>query len=231
MPVNMLGWELLEEYKKGKRIFSDMHMEFSDLTSANLEGVTVKDSKLNFVLLRMSNLKNCKFVNCEMFCCGFRDADFTNTIFENCKIYYGYFSGSAFDNTKIIKCKLSFCAMFSTTQPDMSTSELFKVFTDASQVTQEDMDAAFNGLMPFVDTLGIEIKSQMQSLMKAVTDKVGIEPSKTSQIAYGEKDAKYAKPLSVYAMMEQMISTYAAKNPYNTKTPYEKSGKNAYKTS
>src|SRR3989338_2693899 len=209
---NMLGWELLEEYKKGKRIFSDMHMEFSDLTSANLEGVTIKDSKLNFVLLRMSNLKNCKFVNCEMFCCGFRDADFTNTAFENCKIDYGYFSGSVFDSTKIIKCKLSFCAMFSTTQPDMSTSELFKVFTDASQVTQEDMDAAFNGLMPFVDTLGIE-------------------PSKTSQIAYGEKDAKYAKPLSVYAMMEQMISTYAAKNPYNTKTPYEKSGKNAYKTS
>src|SRR3989338_2256043 len=127
MPVNMLGWELLEEFEKGKKTFSGIHMEFSDMTSVNLEGLTIKDSKLNFVLLRMSNLKNCK-------------------------IDYGYFQDAIFDGTKMTKCNLSFCGMFSASAGsiDMSTSTLFKVFTDVSQVSQDDMDAAYAGLLPFL---------------------------------------------------------------------------------
>lgn len=229
---NMLGWELLEEYKKGRRVFSDIHMEFSDLTSTNLEGVTIKDSKLNFVLLRMSNLKNCRFINCEMFCCGFRDADLTNAIFENCKIDYGYFQNAVFDGTEMKKCNLSFCWLASTNgSTDMSTSTQFKVFTDASQVTQDDMDAAFRGLMPFLDSLDFEIKSQMQNLIKAATGKIGMEPTKSVQTSYGEKGSSYQKPLSVYSLMEQMISSYAAKNPYKTKIPYKKDKDDAYKNS
>ena len=233
MPVNMLGWELLEEFKKGKKTFSGIHMEFSDMTSVNLEGLTIKDSKLNFVLLRMSNLKNCKFINCEMFSCGFRNADLTNTAFENCKIDYGYFQDAIFDGTKMTKCNLSFCGMFSASAGsiDMSTSTLFKVFTDVSQVSQDDMDAAYAGLLPFLQNLDFEIRSQMQGLIKAATDKIGMEPAKSAQTPYGQKGSSYAKPLSVYSMMEQLISTYAAKNPYKNKakTPYEKD--DSYKTS
>ena len=219
----MFGWELLEEYKKGKRVFSDIHMEFSDLTSSNLEGVTIKDSKLNFVLLRMSNLKNCKFVNCEMFSCGFRDADLTNTIFDNCKIDYGYFQNAIFDGTKMKRCKLSFCGLFSTSvgSLDMSTSTLFKVFTDISQVSQEDMDAAYAGLLPSLQNLDFEIKTQMQDLVKSAIDKIGVEPTKSVQASYEQKGPKYAKPSSVYSIMEQLISNYAAKNPYKTKPPYK----------
>ena len=229
MPVNMLGWELLEEYKKGERVFSGIHMEFSDLTSANLEGITIKNSKLNFVLLRMSNLKNCKFINCEMFGCGFRDTDLTNAIFDHCKIDYGYFQGAVFDGTKMAKCSLSFCALFSTSGSlDLSTSTQFKVFTDASQVTQEDMDAAFKGLLPFVQGLDFEIKSQMQALIKAATDKIGVEPTKSAQTPYEGKGSHYTKASSVYGMMEQLISSYAAKNPYKTKTPYKQD--DGYKT-
>ncbi len=228
-PSNTLGFELLEEYKNGKRDFSGINMQFSDLTGSNLEGLTIKNSKLYFVLLRQSNLKNCKFINCEMFSCGFRDADLTGAIFENCKIDYGYFQNTLFDNTKMIKCNLSFCGVFSTSlgSLDMSTSTLFKVFTDPSQVSQADMDAAYAGLLPFLSSLDFEIKSQMQNLIKAATDKIGIEPTKTVQASYGEKVFQYAKPSSVYSIMEQLISTYAAKSPYKTSMPYKK--KSSYK--
>ena len=217
---------MLEEYKKGKRTFSDINMQFSDLTGANLEGITIENSKLNFVLLRHSNLRNTRFINCELFSCGFKSADLTGAVFDGCKIDYGYFDGSIFDNTKMLKCSLSFCALFSSGQPDTSTSSLFKVFTDASQISQNDLDAAFSGLLPFVENLGFEIKTQVQSLIKSATDKIG-EPNKLQQTHYGQEKS-YNKSLSMYQMMERLIMDYAAKNPYKTSTPY-KEKKNKYK--
>lgn len=221
--TDMIGWELLEEYKNGKRVFSDINMQFSDLTGANLEGMTIKNSKLYFVLLRESNLKKCRFINCDMFSCGFRNADLSNALFEKCKIDYGYFQNAMFDNTKMTRCNLSWCGLFSAKGSlDTSTSTLFKVFTNISDLTQADIDAAFRGLTPFIQNLDFEIKSQVQNLLKSVTDKIGIEPTKSDPSAYGKSSNSYTKPLSVYQMMEQLITDYARKTPYKAKTPYEK---------
>ena len=231
MLSNIFGWEFLEEYKKGKRTFSDLHMQFSDLTGSDLQDTIIKNSKLEFVLLRESKLKNVRFIDCELFFCGFRNAEMTGVIFDNCKIDYGYFEHALFDNTKMLKCHLNWCGMFFANigSLDTSSSTLFKVFTDISQLSQKDINDAYMGLIPFVQNLDFEMRALIQDRLKNVTTKLGIKPT-TLQASpkYEQEGSDYSKPGSAYQnlgdMMEQLIGAYASKKPYKSNTPYEKKG-------
>ena len=229
---NMFGQELLEEYKSGRREFSNIHLQFADLSGNSFENITIKDSKIYFTLFRFCKLKNCSFVNCEIFFGGFKGADLSGAIFVNCKMDYCLFESAIFADTKMVKCNLSWCGMFfaDVASLDSSSSTLFKVFTDPSQITKEDADAAYSGFMPSIQDLGFEIRHRMEELMNSVAKRIGAEPSTASgKFIYGKADHGYAaSPLSGYQklnnLVEGLISSYAAKNPYKSRLPYEKSG-------
>ncbi len=229
---NIFGPELLEEYKTGRKEFSNIQLQFADLSGNSFENLAIKDSKIHFTLFRFCKLNNCRFVNCEIFFGGFKGADLTGAVFENCKMDYCLFESAIFGDTKMFKCNLSWCGMFMTDTASLesSSSTLFKVFTDVSQFTQKDADAAFVGLMPFIQNLDFEIRHRMEELLTSVTKRIGAEPSAAAQKpVYGKVGESYAaNPLSGYQklndLVEGLIHAYAAKNPYKSKTPYEKSG-------
>lgn len=229
---NVFGPELLDEYRNGKKEFSGIHIQFADLSGNPLENIVIKDSKIHFTLFRFCKLNNCRFVNCEIFFGGFKGADLSGAVFEKCKMDYCLFESAIFRDTKMLRCGLSWCGMFSTDAAslDTSSSTLFKVFSNVSEFTQKDADAAFSGLMPVIQNLDFEIRTRMEDLLNSVAKRIGAEPSAAARASgYGKADAsRAANPISAYqnlnSLVEGLIHAYAAKNPYRSKTPYEKSG-------
>jgi uncharacterized protein YjbI with pentapeptide repeats len=130
--------DLLERYKSGERIFSNILMQFADFHGNNIQDIHFKNSRLVSLGFNDCNLKNARFTDCEIFFNGFHRSDLTGAIFENCRIDLTFFENVVFNRTKILKSTISYSAMFGTSisEVDVPSSTQFKLFTDPSQMTQ-----------------------------------------------------------------------------------------------
>src|SRR3989344_2354105 len=58
--------DFLDQLKGGKKLFSDIVLQYVDIADANFNEITFKNSKLFFATFRNCSFKNAKFVNCEI---------------------------------------------------------------------------------------------------------------------------------------------------------------------
>lgn len=94
--------ELLLQYRKGRRYFTEVYLE-----EGNLEGADLRDAVfehcLFYISFRGADLRNARFINGGIKCCDFREADLTGTHFESLAIESAQFArakvqGVFFDN-------------------------------------------------------------------------------------------------------------------------------------
>lgn len=235
MVTILLGPELLEEFKKGKREFTDIKMDYPELSNQNLRGIIIRNSSFRFPMFRFSDLTGCKFVNCDILFGGFRGANLTDAVFENCKIEYSFFGDATLRNTKMLKCEISWTGFLDTNirELDMSSSTQFKVFSDPSQITQQDVDTAISNIGPIVEKLDFSIRQRVQSQMRYGVERVKKQISSPTPAQYGKTEGDYKKPANVYQqfshLIEGIVQVYGTKNTYQTKRkkpdPYGQNGK------
>jgi uncharacterized protein YjbI with pentapeptide repeats len=93
---------ILEQYRNGKRYFSDLDLEKESFDYQNLQDVVFENCFL-YSSFKGTNLRNAKFINGNIKTCDFRDADLTNAHFENLAVESAQFArakteGIYFDN-------------------------------------------------------------------------------------------------------------------------------------
>ena len=137
----MFSSEFLEQYKKGKRLFSDIILQYVDISDADLSGIIIKDSKLFFATFRNCKFANSKFVNCEIIYGSFYGGNFENSVFDSSSIDATLFQNIVTKNMKIERSKIIWSAILDSAagEVDTSSSSTFKFFTSLSNLTEKDI--------------------------------------------------------------------------------------------
>lgn len=229
---NMFSSEFLEGYKNGQREFSNINLQYADISGANLNDIIIKDSKLFFVTFRSCDFSNAKFINCEIFFGTFLGGSFTNAVFEKCIIDFTLFERINPKNTKILKSKVSWSGILYSimSEIDVSSSDTFRFITDISQITQNYVDEAMLRIGPMIGKLDISIRAQIKEEIEreAREYKVKIMGTEGSKSNYGNhsKDGSHENMGSVYGTTLQnftaaVISAYNDAHPYQAKRKYD----------
>ncbi|MEK6887616.1 MAG: hypothetical protein AABX14_01595 [Candidatus Aenigmatarchaeota archaeon] len=227
MPLKgLFSKDFLDEYKSGKRIFSDINLQYAEICDVDLTDLVVKDSRLFFVNFRNCKLANSKFLNCEIFWGGFYNTLLENAVFEKSKIDLTWFEDARFKNTKILNSKISWTAILNSVMAelDTSTSTLFKVFTDPTQATPEDLEEFMRMLGPVLDSLDISIKARVREGLISDVARHGVEVRATgsdnsqykkNEVNYNRSQAGYG--LAMSNLSSTIISAYNNEHPYKLK--------------
>lgn len=221
----MLSSEFVEEYKKGRRIFDGINLQFARLWDHDFRGITVKNSRLFFISFFRGNLRDSKFINCEMYFPSFQSVDLTDAVFEKCKIELGGFDNALVKNTKITRSDVSWSTFFGVDMGniDFLSSALFKTFSSISQVTQEDADEVMRLMGPVINSLDISIRAEIIQILKNLGKEHGfrIEESVESNKTYSNPENNYQTRQSSYGsnsqnLMDLIIDAYNNPNAYKT---------------
>ena len=188
---HLYSHELLEQFKAGKRNFDNVFLRFVDLSNLDLSGICFTNSKLEYTKFWFSKMKNTKFVNCEIYFCGFLSADVENLVFEKCAIDMTRFDNALMKNTRAAGCSFSYCLALNTNLGEFDTqgSTLFKVLTDSKDVTSltdEEISDALKIVGNRMEDLPIEIKVEIQKRITGILEKFNRDP-RLSQMQGQEK--------------------------------------------
>ena len=226
--------DFLDRLKEGKKLFSDVILQYVDMSDMNFSEITFKNSKLFFATFRNCNFKNAKFVNCEIIYGSFYGGNLENTIFDNCVIDMTLFQKIFTSGMKILKSKLIWSAILESaiSEVDISSSTQFKFFTDISQLTEKDLEDVMTRMSPLVDSLDISIKHKIKQEMEKNAQNHGVSiPKGTETHGYSAGTKNYSPPDLVNGMQNfsnMIIDVYNTTNPYKgKKSAYEK--KDVYK--
>ena len=228
MKTVLLSIELLDLYKEGKKTFSDITLQYVDLSDTNLKDIVIKNSKLFFATFRNCNFQNAKFINCEIIYGSFYGGNLEGVTFDNCTIDMTLFQRIITKNMKILRSKLIWSAILDSAigEVDLSSSTQFKFFTSLSQLTEKDLEDAMIHINPLIDSLDISIKHKINQEMKRDAQAMGINiPKETEKTGYSEsKNDSPGFAYSMQALADSVINAYNTANPYKSKskTIYDK---------
>jgi len=207
----LYGSELKERFKAGRKEFSDIILQFTEFNDENLEGLIIRNSKIDYTQFRSANLKNAKFINCEMFFASFFSAELENTIFDKCKIDMTRFDSARLKNTKILNSHISYCLLMdvNTGEIDLRNTSQFKLITNPGAVTNEEIADALRIIGNHAEDLPIEIKIEIQRRISGSLEDFGRDP-KMAQFSpenkpYSSSDSTYSRASNLYHAMNSFV--------------------------
>lgn len=227
---HMYSYELWEQFKSGRKEFSGIQLQFCEFNDKDFTGLVIKNSKIDYTQFRFANLKNAKFINCDMFFVSFFGADMENTVFDNCKIEATRFDSAQFKNTKILRSSLSYCLLINANEREMNFegSQKFKVFTDLD-ISNEDIIEALAFVGAHLEDLPFEIKSEINkrladSMKDLNKDARLMQLSAVENKPYGSSASNYRKVLGVYqaldALSDKLAKYGSSREIYKVKKKY-----------
>jgi uncharacterized protein YjbI with pentapeptide repeats len=228
----MFSKELVDAVKAGQKEFDDINVEYADISGVDFSNIVIKNSRLWFVNFRNCDMRNARFINCEIFWGGFYSTNNENGYFEKCKIDFTWMERAVFRNTKMRNSSLSWTAILECAlgELDMSSTTTFKLFTDISQLGPNDLDEAMRLLGPIMDKMDLSIKNIVMAGFKSDVARYGIDmptPVETRS-AYGVQSSGQAADqgygFSMADLSTAIINAYNANNPYKAKRDDPQSG-------
>lgn len=222
--------ELLEQFRSGKKEFSNIILQFADLNDTDLTGLVIKNSKINYASFRLSNMKNVKFIDCEMFFVSFYSAEMENTLFEKCKMDMTRFDDAHFKNTRIMNSSLSYCLIVGVNMGELNLTSTakFKVITDMSAVVEDDIAGALKIIGARIEELPIEIRYQINKRIAGTLQDFSKDTkldTSAGNRAYGSNNSQYNRVFNAYqainALGDELIK-YGKSEIYKNRKPYEK---------
>ncbi|GEM_PF-5953216 len=226
---NVLSKELLERYKSGEKEFSNINLQFAEISS-NLENITIKNSRLYFVTFFNCIIKNVKFINCEIFYGSFNGGFLENTVFEKCKIDFVTFRNGILKSSEIKNSNLSWLLILSRPLGDLNitNSSQFKVLNNIENVSEKDAEELMIALGPVFDSLDISIKLEVKKALQKGAEDYGKKIKQSTPVKpYGDSKTGYKEQESGYGF-DQIMKV--AINAYNSKNQYETKKKKSYET-
>ncbi len=227
----LLSKDFLDQCKEGKKLFSDVVLQYVDISDMNFNEIIFKDSKLFFATFRNCSFKGVKFVNCEIIYGTFYGGNFEDTNFDNCVIDMTLFQKITVKDLKILRSKLMWSAILESAigEVDISSSTQFKFFTNISQLTEKDLEDAMAHISPLIDSLDISIRHKIKQEMEKDSQNLGVNiPKGTETHEYSKVPKNYSSPDLVYGIQNfsnMIIDAYNTTNPYKgKKSVYEKEG-------
>lgn len=222
--------EFLEKLDAGQKEFSNLQIEYADLSGKVFEGMRIRDAKIIFSSLRNSKLKDTVFENCEMLflACGY--SELRNVKFINCRIDYSGFTECIFNHCQFINTNISWTSFIDAKLggAEFQNCTEFKVFRSLSELDPESIQKAAAGLGPIMQHLDYDTRNKVMSLVKDFAQKHDIDLSPASAgTAHGYKaagpDIKASGGYRIFdSIVDAAISKYGTKNPYKGKdTGYE----------
>jgi len=224
----MMGWEILQEYKKGRRDFSNALISMAEFAGADMRGIILRNCKLENVTFRGANLTSADFTDSEIIFAGFNDADLTRAKFNRCIIKWATFDSTIFNDTEMKNSDINWAAFFNVNIGciDFSNSSQYKVFTDLSQVTEPLLAEAINEFSTFLNKVDFEKSLRMRVIANRVLKNYDMAEQTIPKIGTDKKDG-YDNIASIYSKMlddiiEESISAYKQTHPYTQKSAYLK---------
>jgi hypothetical protein len=224
----MFSSEFLERYKNGEREFDNVNIQYSDISGKSFNDIIIKNSRLFFVTFRNCNFTNAKFINTEIYYATFYGGDFSNFVADNCKIDFTLFDNILPRRTNFIKCKFTWSAIFNSAAGEIDTSSctFFKFYTNPSQITQSDIDAAMKFLGPVIDQLDISIKTQIKKDLESDAQRYSIkinESHKNNSAYNNQKNVTGGQSgygANIQGFIDNVINAYNTANPYKARKSY-----------
>lgn len=230
---HMLSSEILEQFRAGKKEFSGIHTQFCEFDGIDLSGIIIRNSELDYTSFRNSNMKNAKLINCKIFFFSLYNADVENVVIDRCGIDTARFDNMRAKNTKITNSQLSYTLMFGTNtgEMDLQGTTEFKVWRNASEITEKDIIESIERLGESFETLPIEVKSRLRVAIKKAISESGRDPglletAQSKETAY-DKTAGYNKMAAAYGALDNImkeVMAYGNSEAYKQKSAYESSG-------
>lgn len=223
---HMYSQQLLDQFRSGRKEFTNIHLHFCTLDNVDLSGLVVKDSKIEYTAFWHSNLKDAKFINCEMFFVSFYTAILEDTVFDKCKIEMTRFDSAILKNTRILNSSISYCLAISANLGELNlqgTSQ-FKFITDPNGITDEEIAGVLRIIGNRSKELPIEIKSEIQKRISGSLKDFGRDPApnRLSQDnkTYPADSKSYNKASNAYEAMGNFadgIIKYGSSEVYKAK--------------
>lgn len=216
---NIYSYEFIEQINSWKKEFTDINLQYSDIPQMDFKDIIIKDSRLFFVTFNDCNFLNVKFINCEIIYPTFYRGSLDRVIFEKCSMQYALFDSMILRNSKIHNSKTSWTGIFSPNPSglDVTSSENFKMFTDVTQFTQNDLEELMRQLGPVLDQLDISIRAKIKDELKKDASKFGLNTNDVD-ITTKKKNQYDQKPVSI---SDIVISAYNSANPYKSEIGYK----------
>ncbi|MBI2579396.1 MAG: hypothetical protein HYW27_00665, partial [Candidatus Aenigmarchaeota archaeon] len=150
-------------------------------------------------------------------------------VFEKCEIDMTLFNNFRFSGTRFAGCTLRWDGILNSNAAaiDMTSSTCVKVFTDASQVTQSDIEEAVSLVMQDVGRLDIGMRKKIREIMEKDLDRYGLHEPENKAQAYEGNRASYSEQPFTYGEARHAVEAffYGAPQTYKTKKPYETESK------
>ncbi len=223
---HLYSQQLIDRFNiNGQKEFSNIRLQFCTLDSIDLSGLVIKDSKIEYAAFWHSNLKDAKFVNCEMFFVSFYTALLENTVFDKCKIEMTRFDSAMLKHTKIVNSNISYCLIVDANmgEVDLTNTSQFRLITNVATVTDQDVMDALRIIGGRAEELPIEIKSEIQRRIAGLLTDFNRDPrlarSSQENKAYTRGDA-LNKSADLYRVMNNLtggIITYGNSEVYKSK--------------
>jgi uncharacterized protein YjbI with pentapeptide repeats len=221
--------EFVEKYKAGQRVFDNVMMQFFDISNMKISDLTIKNSKINFSNFNSCDLKNVKFEDCTSYWLNFYTGTAKNIIFDNCDIEQTVIDSFSFDQTKFIRCNIRWSAIFNSNfgSVDMTGSTQHKFFTDASQVTPQDMEEAVKLVMHDIERLDLTTRLKIKEMLRSDIEKFNLySPGEEKKAYEQEKSIQGDSPLTygeVRGLVEAAFGSYGSQDPKTNKSVYGRS--------
>ena len=210
---------------KGQKLFSNIKINFMDVSNIALRNITIKNSILRFCTFRDCRMENIIVENCEIYFGSFYTTNIKEALFDNCNIELTLFDTIQFDKTKMNRCTINFVAILksNTSSLDFSTSQQFRLITDVSQITPELLEQAVSASFIAMSRLDINLKMKIKQMINEDLERHGFdkdsikikevykEIDKDPRLTYGE----------VNNLVKSFFGQYSNKNIYETKKTYE----------
>ena len=227
--IHLLSRDVKDSYESGKRVFENADLEYAEMENWTLDDIAFKNCKFNFTSFYLTSLKNAKFINCSFFFHSFFGANMEGVLFENCKIEGVRMDTARFDRTVFRKCDLSYIFMINTNRGgvDFFNSSMFGMVFSHSDITDDLVRGALNFFMPHLDSLDMEIKSHLKSVIKRYADELGVNTpnTETTHDTYQKSSRPYNKDKAAYGavsgIFDEIINAYANMNK-SKKDAYDK---------
>lgn len=231
----LMGWEILQEYKKGRRDFSNISIFIGEFAGADLSGIIFRNCKIEDATFRGGKLIDADFSGSEIIFSGFNDTNLTRAKFNNCYIKWASFDRAIVEDTEIKNSELIWCVFLNTNIAciDFSNSRQYRNVTDISQMTEEGIREAVREFGTYLNKVDFEKRLHMRVIANRLMRNYGLKeqmPS-TPEAAKNKTHSNvnlYSKLLS--SMIEGSISAYSQSHPYTQKSHYtqKKDKKDSY---
>lgn len=220
--------DFVNSYDKGVREFSNILLQWIDLSGKTFEDVVVKDSKILFCTFRNCAFKNCKFINCEIFFGTWYYGDIKDVLFDKCSIDMTMFDTVRFERTKITNSNLRTTGILASNASDVdtSTSTKFRFVTDISQLSPQEIESIIMESVDIINKFDIGIRMKFMEATRQDLERHKIDdPLKKKKDPYQSSIKEEGKV--TYGEMKNFVES--SLEAYKQGTDIYKSKKPSYK--